>query len=574
MLRAAHQDRALQGRVPAWNLAGLLPPDPTSPGPGGASPGSVSSSLAHPLPHYSGAYGTQHPSHYSHLLPPQSTESSSPTAHQWHPPNMETASGPTSTSGGASTTPGMHYKMDPDAMTGMYYPHQPNIGPTSTDSGTATSSSSTPVTTSASSDSLLHVPNFTISATSVAASIEPQDINILHQYLGSTGAGAAEMPAISEEGASWFDPSHQAAAAAAAAAANHHLDPYHLEFGPRVGQHPQDRKKKIIKEWQAGKPGTNGTSTSEVSAAAAAAAAARGFVDFPGYDPGNPIHYPYAYPDVNPLVNPWHHHHSLHGHHHPQHSTQHLQGAQMGGSVVGVPAHSMATSAGSSTVGIAGPSGHSAAMSKRERKRKIAAADAATAAAMAAGLPPGVNMSQMTRDERRALALSLPISCHEIINLPMDEFNDLLSKHELSEEQLTLCRDIRRRGKNKVAARNCRKRKIDQIKQLEEDVQRIRCRKTELLQEHDQLLNERSRWSDKVKRMHDYVLKELGHNPSHWQLQMDANRQVHILPRSHADEHEQAKMEARYHYAPSLGPPLMEGTIPTPHHHHPGLSHR
>ena len=94
---------------------------------------------------------------------------------------------------------------------------------------------------------------------------------------------------------------------------------FFLLFFYRVGQHPQDRKKKIIKEWQAGKPGTNGTSTSEVSAAAAAAAAARGFVDFPGYDPGNPIHYPYAYPDVNPLVNPWHHHHSLHGHHHPQH---------------------------------------------------------------------------------------------------------------------------------------------------------------------------------------------------------------------------------------------------------------
>ena len=66
-------------------------------------------------------------------------------------------------------------------------------------------------------------------------------------------------------------------------------------------------------------------------------------------------------------------------------ATQHLQGAQMGGSVVGVPAHSMATSAGSSTVGIAGPSGHSILQSKRERKRKIAAADAATAAAMAAG---------------------------------------------------------------------------------------------------------------------------------------------------------------------------------------------
>ena len=46
--------------------------------------------------------------------------------------------------------------------------------------------------------------------------------------------------------------------------------------------------------------------------------------------------------------------------------------------------------------------------------------------------------------------LSLPISVRDIIDLPMDEFNDLLSKHELTEEQLTLCRDIRRRGKNKV----------------------------------------------------------------------------------------------------------------------------
>ena len=33
----------------------------------------------------------------------------------------------------------------------------------------------------------------------------------------------------------------------------------------------------------------------------------------------------------------------------------------------------------------------------------------------------------------------------------MDEFNDMLSRHELNEEQLALCRDIRRRGKNKVS---------------------------------------------------------------------------------------------------------------------------
>ena len=36
------------------------------------------------------------------------------------------------------------------------------------------------------------------------------------------------------------------------------------------------------------------------------------------------------------------------------------------------------------------------------------------------------------------------------MNPPMDEFNDMLSKEDLTEEQLNICRDIRRRGKNKV----------------------------------------------------------------------------------------------------------------------------
>ena len=153
--------------------------------------------------------------------------------------------------------------------------------------------------------------------------------------------------------------------------------------------------------------------------------------------------------------------------------------------------------------------------------------------------------------------MGLPITCADIINLPMDEFNDLLSKHELTEEQLTLCRDIRRRGKNKVAAQNCRKRKIDQIKQLETEVTRIKCRKTELVTDHEKLLQQRATWSDLVKRLHDYVLKvwgwhhqlsshlcnnhkhfqELGRDPQHWQLQMDHNRQVHILPRNTPPPH-------------------------------------
>ena len=42
----------------------------------------------------------------------------------------------------------------------------------------------------------------------------------------------------------------------------------------------------------------------------------------------------------------------------------------------------------------------------------------------------------------------------------MDDFNTILVNGGMDEEQINTCRDIRRRGKNKVAAQNCRKRKV------------------------------------------------------------------------------------------------------------------
>ena len=67
----------------------------------------------------------------------------------------------------------------------------------------------------------------------------------------------------------------------------------------------------------------------------------------------------------------------------------------------------------------------------------------------------------------------------------MDEFNDLLSKNELSEDQLNVCRDIRRRGKNKVAAQNCRQRKIEQIDELQLKLKKAMDRRDKVKYEHD-----------------------------------------------------------------------------------------
>lgn len=54
------------------------------------------------------------------------------------------------------------------------------------------------------------------------------------------------------------------------------------------------------------------------------------------------------------------------------------------------------------------------------------------------------------KDEKRARELNIPISIDDIINLAIEEYNERLSKYELTDQQLNLIRDIRRRGKNKV----------------------------------------------------------------------------------------------------------------------------
>ena len=78
-----------------------------------------------------------------------------------------------------------------------------------------------------------------------------------------------------------------------------------------------------------------------------------------------------------------------------------------------------------------------------------------------------------SRDERRALAMKIPFPTDKIVNLPVDDFNELLARYPLTESQLALVRDIRRRGKNKVAAQNCRKRKLETIVQLERELERL-----------------------------------------------------------------------------------------------------
>uniref|UniRef100_A0A672H957 Endoplasmic reticulum membrane sensor NFE2L1 n=1 Tax=Salarias fasciatus TaxID=181472 RepID=A0A672H957_SALFA len=156
-----------------------------------------------------------------------------------------------------------------------------------------------------------------------------------------------------------------------------------------------------------------------------------------------------------------------------------------------------------------------------------------------------------SRDERRARAMKIPFSNDKIINLPVEEFNELLAKHHLSEAQLALIRDIRRRGKNKLAAQNCRKRKLDTIINLEQGVQDLRRDKARLLKEKMEFLRSIRQMKQKMQSLYQEVFAQLRdeegrpYPPSQYSLQYGADGSVLVTPRGAAAAEQGRKPEKK-----------------------------
>merc|ERR1740128_601050 len=154
-----------------------------------------------------------------------------------------------------------------------------------------------------------------------------------------------------------------------------------------------------------------------------------------------------------------------------------------------------------------------------------------------------------SRDEKRARGMNIPMTVDDIINLPMDEFNERLSKYDLTEPQLSLIRDIRRRGKNKVAAQNCRKRKLDQILSLADEVKWARERKIRLNKEREFLMAEKARIKDRFAQLYRHVFQSLRnpdglpYSPYEYSLQQSADGNILLVPRASTASHSGAPID-------------------------------
>lgn len=145
--------------------------------------------------------------------------------------------------------------------------------------------------------------------------------------------------------------------------------------------------------------------------------------------------------------------------------------------------------------------------------------------------------ARLSRDEQRAKALKIPLSVSMIINLPVDDFKELLSKHHLNDAQMALVQDIRRRGKNKVAAQNCRKRKMENIVGLEGELDSLKEEKERLLSEKVQKAAQLKEMKQQLNSLYLEVFSKLrddkgnSYSPSEYSLQQSTNGSIFLVPR-------------------------------------------
>ena len=88
-----------------------------------------------------------------------------------------------------------------------------------------------------------------------------------------------------------------------------------------------------------------------------------------------------------------------------------------------------------------------------------------------------------------------------------------------------------------VAAQNCRKRKIDQISQLSQQVQETRWRKQQLLSVRDDLFRQQEEWSTKLSLIQDEVLLALKKDSKDWALDLEAH-DISLVRKESSEEQE------------------------------------
>uniref|UniRef100_H3C6C2 BTB domain-containing protein n=1 Tax=Tetraodon nigroviridis TaxID=99883 RepID=H3C6C2_TETNG len=117
----------------------------------------------------------------------------------------------------------------------------------------------------------------------------------------------------------------------------------------------------------------------------------------------------------------------------------------------------------------------------------------------------------------RAKEVQLPFPVHWVVDLSRNEFQQLLKQQVFTREQLEFVHDVRRRSKNRLAAR-CRKRKLDCIYNLQCEINKLKAEKEKLIAEKSQLGQLKMKTCDSVSALCQKVCEEASLQPQQLQV--------------------------------------------------------
>lgn len=82
---------------------------------------------------------------------------------------------------------------------------------------------------------------------------------------------------------------------------------------------------------------------------------------------------------------------------------------------------------------------------------------------------------------------SKPVTRDKLVTMNVEDFNGLLDQSRLTEIEVAFMKEWRRRGKNKMAAQIARKRKRDELSELQDEIELLRRQKAQLKQQSSSL---------------------------------------------------------------------------------------
>ncbi|XP_043106612.1 transcription regulator protein BACH1b [Puntigrus tetrazona] len=165
----------------------------------------------------------------------------------------------------------------------------------------------------------------------------------------------------------------------------------------------------------------------------------------------------------------------------------------------------------------------------------------------------------------RVCEMALPLSVDQIVSLSRNDFQQMLKQQCLTREQLDVVHDIRRRSKNRIAARRCRKRKLDCIHNLECEIVKLRSEREKLTAERIKLNQMKMKAWESYSGLYERVCTEASLRPDQLQVlakysSPDCPLSAFLCPSQDLSQSPQASDPSTHTCCPRAKPPINSST--------------